>query len=80
MSLPSTCSKCGAGEWIGTQEVTAPTGDDLWTSRIWHRRTTCRHCGYRQEEIAMSPLTPLTSRDHPLDLIGADPFEQEEAP
>ena len=77
-SSPSapTCSNCNKPDWQGESVVTPPSGR-IFENMFWHRRTTCKFCEYKTEEIRAGGLIPLISRNQPINLIGKNPFEDD---
>ena len=70
------CSNCKRLNWRGETIVTLPSGR-IFEAAYWHRRTTCKFCGWKTEEIRPGELIQLTSKNQPIDLIGKNPFEKD---
>lgn len=70
----TTCEKCARSNWQGRVVIEPPEALDR---NMWHRRITCRWCGWRFETLRPGLLVAITSRDEPIDWQGPNPFLNE---
>ena len=67
-----TCDRCGSQEFH--PPVYTPPDGSLEHARLWHRRMTCKACGYSFDSIMTAGIQKLTGATDRFDVVGNNPF------